>query len=1198
MLQQPFCMTHYNLIPTGNTENIHIQETCLSYFPCRFVIPNNHSMKLLYSSMVVFLCLIASGVNAQVALNTINSPYEQNFNSLFAIANGTSDILPPGWLFSEAGTGANTTYGAGTGSSNAGNTYSFGLDASDRAFGGLLSGALAPTVGAGFTNLTGSTITSLQITYRGEQWRFGTINRGSDRLDFQYSFNATSLTTGTWTELDALDFSSPVTTGATGALNGNASGNNSTLSFTIDGISIVNGATFFIRWSDFNVAGADDGLAIDDFIIVPVGIPPTDPAITFTPSTVSFGEVNVGTSRVLPYNVNGDNLESPIAVAVTDAAYQVSADNISFASSTVLPDSGGTVYLKFSPTANGPANTSVTHISGAYSKNLTVTGSGYVQAENIIPIAVARAQSAGTKVTVAGRITVAFEQGNPAYIQDETGGIPVFDFALATSVSIGDSVWVTGPIGVFNDQKQISGAGIFHTLIAAPSRVPEPKPILLSELAANEGLLVSVQNVELVNKSFVFYPQSTERMTDGTLQADLRIDGDTDIPGLVKPQTPVNIIGVVGRFRTNAQLLPRFQQDIPGAVEPSLSSDSIPKTETLDVVNWNFEFFGARSEVYGEEYGPENELLQLTNIKRVLDSLHADIIAVQEISEDSLFASLVAQLGPYSFYCSPRYSRSFEGPSTSFPPQKVCFIYDTTTIQVLSSRALFEARYDSARTIDPSLLPGYPGGTASSFYSSGRLPAFIKLNATINGVTETISLINIHAKSGAAVDDRSRRAYDAAVLYDSLSTHFTSEKLIILGDLNDDLDQSISTGLPTPYAQFVDDTTHYFPVTKAMSDADAKSTVSFNDVIDHQIISNELRSSYLEGSVQIVTPFRVISNYAATTSDHLPVITRYKFQKPVVQFTQSIKTVTEDSTQFTLYVTLDKPVTTSKQLPITLSGEATEGDDFTVSPASAGGQITLTLNAGDSVASVVITIINDAIDELAETVVFSLGTTPGFETGEPSTFTLTIEDNDIPTIAFAERHASAEEGSGAYEINLKLSTPPATDQQTVIGFDGIFNTYYGSDFTINPAPSGRKITVQIPAGSTEASFTVTPLEDRKREFNEYILFYLIEASAGLQPKSPLLSIFTITDKKRHPHFTAFPNPTAGHFKLIADEVEDDEEVQVEIRNSFGQRVFRERGTVREINEKISHKFPLSKKGIYLMTVVLDGESFSVRIVKN
>ncbi|MFY9608860.1 MAG: ExeM/NucH family extracellular endonuclease [Blastocatellia bacterium] len=127
---------------------------------------------------------------------------------------------------------------------------------------------MIPTIGASFTNNTGETITALVVSYTGEQWRVGTLGR-LDRLDFQISTDATTLATGTWTDANTLDFTAPVTTGAIGALNGNVAPNRTAVSSTISGLSISNGATFFIRWTDFNATGGDDGLAVDDFSLTP-----------------------------------------------------------------------------------------------------------------------------------------------------------------------------------------------------------------------------------------------------------------------------------------------------------------------------------------------------------------------------------------------------------------------------------------------------------------------------------------------------------------------------------------------------------------------------------------------------------------------------------------------------------------------------------------------------------------------------------------------------------------------------------------------------------------------------------------------------------------------------------------------------------------------------------------------------------------
>ena len=231
-----------------------------------------------------------------ISLTTFGSTYTQDFNAL-ANSGTANTAVPTGWDFSESGTNANTTYRAGTGSDNTGDTYSFGATSNtERAFGGLRSGSLVPLIGAQFTNNTGGSITSLDFAYTGEQWRLGqnTSGRSADRLDFQLSTNATSITTGTWTDYDSLDFASPVVAGTVGALNGNVPPNRTAISFSITGLSIANGTSFWIRWADSDlIPGADDGLSVDDFSITPNGtMPPTGLSI----NDISVNEGNSGTT--------------------------------------------------------------------------------------------------------------------------------------------------------------------------------------------------------------------------------------------------------------------------------------------------------------------------------------------------------------------------------------------------------------------------------------------------------------------------------------------------------------------------------------------------------------------------------------------------------------------------------------------------------------------------------------------------------------------------------------------------------------------------------------------------------------------------------------------------------------------------------------------------------------------------------------
>jgi predicted extracellular nuclease len=213
------------------------------------------------------------GGSGSISLTTLGTAYTQDFNTL-ANTGTTNNLTINGWYLNETGSSGsnNGQYAAGTGSGTAGDVYSFGAAAStERAFGTLFSGTLTPTIGAQFTNNTGSTVTSLDISYIGEMWRAGVTNRNAaDRLDFQLSTNATSLTTGTWVDNNNLDYNSSNINATAGALNGNSSGNQTPVSFSITGLSIPNGTSFWIRWNDFDISpGADDGLAVDTFSLTP-----------------------------------------------------------------------------------------------------------------------------------------------------------------------------------------------------------------------------------------------------------------------------------------------------------------------------------------------------------------------------------------------------------------------------------------------------------------------------------------------------------------------------------------------------------------------------------------------------------------------------------------------------------------------------------------------------------------------------------------------------------------------------------------------------------------------------------------------------------------------------------------------------------------------------------------------------------------
>lgn len=232
-------------------------------------------------ALLLFLFSYNNQALAQISITSTGVPMTEDFNTL--VSTSTSTAVPANWHMLESGSGANAVYTASTGTTTAGDTYSFGASGNpERAWGGVNSTSVDTVrVGASYTNNTGGTITSLTIAYTGEQWRKATNRTNADSIMFSYSTNATSLATnsGSWTYVPQLYFITPSANYgvgvSAGALDGNLSANRQAISFTITGLSIANGQTFWIRWFDYNVAGTDDGMAIDDVSVTACAGAPT-----------------------------------------------------------------------------------------------------------------------------------------------------------------------------------------------------------------------------------------------------------------------------------------------------------------------------------------------------------------------------------------------------------------------------------------------------------------------------------------------------------------------------------------------------------------------------------------------------------------------------------------------------------------------------------------------------------------------------------------------------------------------------------------------------------------------------------------------------------------------------------------------------------------------------------------------------------
>jgi hypothetical protein len=234
--------------------------------------------KLLFLSVVVLGLFTVNKSTAQISFTEIEASYSQTFDAVFGIGDislNDNDALFPGlYSFRTAGNTQPQLIKAYAITNNTGRHYNFGLDGdADRALGTIFSSASGIIqFGFRFVNNTGVTITSLEITYTGEQWRTGgsATTQISNMLTFDYlqAATVTDLISGTYIPFDELSFTSPTLNPPATTLNGNLPANQTKITATIN-ITIPPGEEIMIRWTDVDDTSYDHALGIDDMTVTP-----------------------------------------------------------------------------------------------------------------------------------------------------------------------------------------------------------------------------------------------------------------------------------------------------------------------------------------------------------------------------------------------------------------------------------------------------------------------------------------------------------------------------------------------------------------------------------------------------------------------------------------------------------------------------------------------------------------------------------------------------------------------------------------------------------------------------------------------------------------------------------------------------------------------------------------------------------------
>ncbi|MFN5378657.1 MAG: DUF5689 domain-containing protein [Ignavibacteria bacterium] len=535
-----------------------------------------------------------------------------------------------------------------------------------------------------------------------------------------------------------------------------------------------------------------------------------------------------------------------------------------------------------------------------------------LHAQDPISIAEAKKQEFNSTVTkVAGRVTSAAQLSNVVYIQDRTAGIAVFNEQMRNGVKIGDSVVIenstlsefgqtTGAPGT--GLTQLGGTGLRFTVVPGTREEPSAKSTTIPNVGeGNEATLVKLRKVRMVETGRFEGNRSYNAIDAFGNDIVIRIDRACEIGvyNLEIPSGDIDIVGVVSQFRGAYQILPRLSQDIG---LPPIAVDTVSKSRTLDVTTWNLEWYGSADTAKGQS----NKDLQRQRIRIIMDTVQADIFALQEVVTDEALAALSDSL-------KGSYGRLFATEVTS--DQKLAYIYNTKTI----------------KPVDNGLAVN--GGARA--WGNGRFPYRLTLDATIGDVTKRISIFNIHAKAtsdSTAADDYERRKTDAETFHQYLKDFYGDQNIIVTGDFNDRLlTTTVDSTLPSCYAVFLNDQDNWYATTADLERQGLSSYIGFNrGFLDHMLISNEIKPLHYRSFVE--SPERYLTSYSSTVSDHRPVTGRF--------FLNAITNVNEESPNASNVRISPNPMSTSGMMEIVTQ----QGGSLRVELADATGTTQLLFN--------------------------------------------------------------------------------------------------------------------------------------------------------------------------------------------------------------------------------------------------------------
>ncbi len=250
---------------------------------------------------------------------------------------------------------------------------------------------------------------------------------------------------------------------------------------------------------------------------------------------------------------------------------------------------------------------------------------------------------------------------------------------------------------------------------------------------------------------------------------------------------------------------------------------------TFEIATWNIRNFPSDSLTAGRVAG-------------LIADMDLDLVAVEEIADVAAFEQMLSELPTHRGVLS----------TDEYEPgdyQKTGFIYRADMIQIGEEQSLFE------------------GDT----YAFPRPPLQARFGVD-GGMTFAVIVLHLKADSGEENEARRRDACEKLKAHvDAMLAAGPETEVFVVGDFNDQLSDAPDDNV---FTVFLDDGENYEFLSQELEDDGDYSFIPRHILLDHILITADLRDDYAGGSIQAVPLDLQVTeyDYEQGVSDHRPVV--------------------------------------------------------------------------------------------------------------------------------------------------------------------------------------------------------------------------------------------------------------------------------------------------------------------------------------